>query len=923
MWHKICMFYFSPYSLLPFFSSAVTAALALFAFRRRKVRGAVPLFWLVLGMSGWSLAYALNVSSSWLEAKAVFMKAGICFAELLAVSQVAMALESVDMRGRFSRMMIALISIFPVAVVLSVLTSGWHDMLVSDYVMESRAGLQLLTYSHGPFFDVHYLFVTLTTLMVMALYVYGIFETERGNRLRFVLLIAATALPVIVENFGITPVKGLSLVTSTFCLAGAVMAVAILRYGLFELVPEARERLFEVMADPVLVTDSGNRLMGANAVARALFHLEDGFYGTDLGEAIKGRGELTNAVTSPGWVLAGTRVARDDRGGMWHVTVTALEQVGASHGARLIVLRDVTDRDKAEEALRDSERRFRMISENSSDVIWVLNIAELRLTYVSPSVVNLRGYTPAEVMGQTIDEVLSPWSLEWFKSELPQRLAGFLSGEDTDKTRTVVIDQPHRNGTVVNTEVAYSIITDDKGMPVEILGVSRNVTERRKTEETLRESEARLRELNESLVVAREAAERASAEKTRFLSIMSHEMRTPLHAILGAGELLAATGLDQRQKGYMDAFRRSGSAMKGLLDDMLDFSLIEAGRLELHIGTVGLDDLLEDLKAIFAGQFTARGLTLSVARTVRLPAFIKGDRRRLLQVLSNLTGNALKFTDSGGVSVVLDGPEGVPGRLEVTVSDTGVGISPGRLGTLFEPFSRTVDVKGGLREGTGLGLSISKRLVGMMGGTIAVSSRQGEGSVFTVKIPFEMAEGRTAGDGTVAEIDKVEISRQIAVLPPITLLIVDDLPENILLLRLFFEGTSIDVVVAGSGKAALDLFRSQKFGAVLLDIQLQDMKGTEVVREMRLIESSRGGWRTPVIGLSADAFAESARVALDAGCDRYLTRPAGRAQIIKTISELIAVRQAQAAPTSAEAAVKKLIPDVLRRLGLLANDLSA
>lgn len=364
-----------------------------------------------------------------------------------------------------------------------------------------------------------------------------------------------------------------------------------------------------------------------------------------------------------------------------------------------------------------------------------------------------------------------------------------------------------------------------------------------------------------ALARSRDEATAANQAKSAFLAMMSHELRTPLNGVLGMAHALAASPLDERQHGYVELIEDSGQSLLAILNDILDLSKIEAGRLEIEAITYNLPDLLEAIVALWRAPIAEKGPVLTV-EFHDLPVWVVGDPTRLRQILTNLLSNALKFTERGEIrfSVLYRADE----RLRFQVSDTGAGMSPAVLARLFRDFTQGDASMGRRFGGTGLGLSISRRLCRTMGGDLTAASIEGLGSTFTGSVHV------SAAAAPAQEPDPAEPEAQ-GELPRLQILAVDDNPSNRAVVEALLHALGLEVMLATNGAEALEVLRKTPIDLVLMDINMPVMTGVEALAAIRRGEAGEPGLR--VVALTADAMAGDRERYLALGFDGHLSKP--------------------------------------------------
>lgn len=505
--------------------------------------------------------------------------------------------------------------------------------------------------------------------------------------------------------------------------------------------------------------------------------------------------------------------------------------------------------------LTRSEEHFRSLIDNVSDLIMVADRRGV-ITYHSPSAERLLGYGRDALLNQPLSALVHEEELALLLTDLSSLVV------DPQQVTARDVRMRHRSGGWRHMHVQGRALPSAQGRQQVVLAVQ-DASEQFHMRETLR--------------TAKERAEETGRAKSEFLAMMSHEIRTPMSGIIGLIDLLKATGLSEKQREYVRALDRAGEHLSDLLNDILDFSKIEAQKLDREDIVFDLRKTVSGVLDIFRGRAEAKGLRLKADIPEGLPRLWRGDARHLRQVLANLLGNAVKFTDSGHVEVrvefdaeaaaVASGRSGNRVVLKFAVSDTGIGIPEDKLTDVFEPFAQADTSTSRRHGGTGLGLAISRRLCDLMGGRIWAVSRPGWGSTFFFLLPLQEATPGEVSATTAVELEARRYAHG-------HVLVVDDSDLNCLVLGDMLRGLGLTVDTAANGAEAVRLYQETSYSLVFLDIQMPVMDGFAAAAAMRKAEAGEPpDRRRPIIALSATALKDDRDRALEAGCDDYVVKP--------------------------------------------------
>ena len=554
----------------------------------------------------------------------------------------------------------------------------------------------------------------------------------------------------------------------------------------------------------------------------------------------------------------------------------------------LVASRDISEAVQAESAIRDSEARFRLLADNASDVILVADKNGI-FRYASPSVERLLGYKPEEIVGQNAYTMISA-SHEPSENyrQLPANYAELpTAGTFRVRVRT-------KQGRMVWVETSVQKVPTPDGA-FELHTATRDITDRVEYEAELRATRDRfqkqageLASLAKNLEMERERAERANNAKSRFLAMMSHELRTPMTGILGMADLLLLSELTSEQNSVVRRLIRSAQILLDLLNDILDFSKIEAEQLQVDNAPFYISDITTDLNALFAPLASEKGVALSMMLPAKFQDAVVGDAKRFRQVLVNLVGNAIKFTEKGTVSVTFTQKEMPDGRVELRgdVTDSGIGITEEQLKRLFQPFVQGDVSTSRKYGGSGLGLAITRRLVEALGGKISVTSEPGKGSTFTFTI-LHQPDRHAAPRKPVSS----HRPRHVPEALPTTgqgrrVLLAEDNETTRFLVETMLGKWGYEVDRAANGQQAVEAVAANTYDIVLMDIQMPIMDGSDAIEIIRAREKGAGG-RLPIIALTADLIDSHQRSFLAIGADAIVAKPVNWEALMTEMNRLM------------------------------------
>lgn len=912
--------YYTSYILTVLFSAAVHAILLIYIWRNRTVPAAQGLFALLLSAFGWVFFLSLEFVAINLSLKLIFNNLRISFAVFMAPTILIFALQYTNRSHWLRSNVLALLLAIPISTCILIWTNPLHGLVFRFYHVYPAGGFLIPVRPFGSWIVPLSLYNYILILMTYGVLLQVAIIFRPPYRLQALIIMLAFTPVVIADILFVTQVTpGLPLTPIVDALSSVLIAWALFRYRLLDLVPVAHHAVVQSMADALVVLDMQDRIVELNPTAQ---HLTGSATTTFVGKP------ATDVL--PQWTtwkhMLETNMKYPVEIAYHHPTTFVYYEVQCSplknrsgkQTGWIIILRDITARKQAEDALRTSEANLARAQHIAALGSFHYNVQTNDVTW-SRQFCQIAGLGDAErhMTLQDVQQFMHPDDLH----DIRMALYKVLNGEETLVALDMRLVRP--DGTIRHLHDQFEAVYDDQGNATEIFGIVQDITARKQAEE--------------ELLHAREQAEAANQAKSTFLANMSHELRTPLNAIMGFARILRTRSVSPaRSDEYLDIIYRSGNHLLTLINDVLDIAKIEAGRITLSPEPLDLYALLDDLESLFQLRVQNKDINLIADCHTDVPQTICADEARLRQVLINLLSNAIKFTQHGTVtlSVATVAPispdkNNQPSHndlvtLHFRVSDTGPGISADDLDEIFKPFVQT-EVGRQSQEGTGLGLAISRTLVQLMGSDLQVSSIVREGSTFWF-------------DLTVPVIDEVKPlhppEQYVIGLEPnqttYRVLVVDDQLYNRQVLVSLLETLGFVVREANNGHKALHIWDEWHPHLILMDIRMPVMDGLETARRIKAADTAN---TTHIIAVTASVTEDKRTDILAAGCSEIVFKPIVETSLFASIHRCLGIdfvydeatlprpatatiqqRSENPAPASLDKNLARIDSDILTRL---------
>lgn len=745
--------------------------------------------------------------------------------------------------------------IIPAISFLAVATNNLHHLFYTTTEITNTFGYFHRVLEHGILWWVNVIYSHILVVSGIIQIASMLFKQTHISKVRVTFILLGVITPYSMNTvyvIGFMPFDFLDLTPIAFIFMGIVLTLGIFMTKLFDITPLALDKLFDNIPDAIFVLDPDNYILNANPQARKL--IKSFTDKKDKNPENSVAKMITDFINKHG-----IDAHFEFESSFFEISRSEILNGSKNKIGDLIILRDITDRKNAENEHMKSEKNYRLIAENSSDVIWTMDLNG-NYHYVSPSVYHMLGYTAEENILQPITENLLPESLE-LAMGLINYAAINIKNQIKIEPHTVELQQRHKNGSIIWTEVVISPIYDKDDEFKYFLGVTRNISNRKQIEL--------------DLTAAKERAEESDRLKSAFLANMSHEIRTPMNGILGFLELLKIMKLSEEdKKSYIRIIEESGHRLLDTINDIIEISKIESGQLPLQISDVNIESTINSHYLFFKHQTEEKGIQLiNKCKIEGKHALIKTDKIKLDGILTNLIRNAIKFTKWGQIEI---GNEIRENEIHFYIKDTGIGIPADKQTVIFDRFVQADENNTRCYEGSGLGLSIVKGYIQMLGGDIWVESKENAGSTFFFKIPYNPSTNNYEPFSHSSTGMKIDLD-----FSGIKVLLAEDDNTSSFLIKEILNYYNIKHVHVKNGVECVRAYTLQNdISLILMDLKMPYMDGFEAAKKIKGMNI-----HVPIIALTAYALEGDRKKAIEAGCTDFITKPINTKVLLEAISK--------------------------------------
>ncbi len=876
------------------FSFMITLFVFLLIWKRTENSMGISLPLLILSSGVWSLFYGLELMSYNHQIINLFTSLSYIGIATIPLFWLFFTARYSRMDGWINGYTISLLCIVPIMTIIMVSTNSLHYLYYSSVEFVQYDGITLKKVEPALFWWIHVLYSYMLFFIGFAIVIKLFFSVSKEGRRRIYYIFISSLFPFLVNVlyvFGWRPFGVLDSTPIAFVIMGIAFAIAVFSSKLFDITPFAYDILFTNIPDSIFVLDNNNKIISTNPTAKILL---------DSTKFKDRECEFINAVNMA--------LDIEIEGRIFSKSSTEIVSARGKKIGSLIILREETERHNVENELRSLSEMQRIIMSTASKYINI-NINDIDRA-VSKSLEEIGRFVEADrayIFSYDWDKGIACNTHEWCAPGISPEIDNLKEVPVEYMTEWITA---HKAGRPINIKDVFALPEDDTvRQTLEPQGVKslmaipifegdncygfvgfdsvRKHHIYSEKEESLLFVLAKIFanlnkkvELEHRLIQEKENANAANRAKTEFLANISHEIRTPMNSILGFSEVMLNTSSDPKQKSYLKTILESGRTLLSLINDILDLSKIEAGRLEISPEFADIRAIAEEIKQLFVHKIEEKGIEFIIEFDNNFPRTIVIDEMRLRQILLNIVGNAIKFTEKGSVSIIVKLIEDRGGIIdfEIDIVDTGIGIAKENRDLIFDSFSQLSGIDQKKYGGTGLGLAISKRLCELMGGEISLDSEIGKGSRFSI-----VFSDIKYSDVQIEQDSSFVWDENIIKFKGSKILIVDDIPHNRQLVHTFLERYNLDLIDAENGETSVEIAKNSKPDLIFMDIRMPGMNGYEATEIIKKIPETS---HIPIVALTASTMkSEIARI--NSLFDGYLRKPVQKRTLVNELLKFL------------------------------------
>jgi len=871
------------YLSISLFTAAVISAITTTAIFFRSGHAVKTFAVMMLGVTIWAFGYSFELAMTNLDSILFWVRVEYIGISLIPALWIIFILQFIGYEKYLNRKTITLIWILPIITLLVVWTNRWHNLHYESFELVLIDGLYLLNYEPGAWYTIHviifYCFLTLGFLLLIFRY-----RRERSIfRKQILLVIFGASIPWftnILFLFNFKPLEYLDLTPFSFIITGVIISIGLLRFKLFEVLPFAREKIIEEMTEGILIVDSIYHVIDSNPSFRKIFSLsESNLLGKPIFTIFPHNDQFFKNLEKHQSTSFEYLYQLNDQQILFEVTIKPILVKEDEFNGYFIVFRDITETKKAQEELTYAKELLEETGKLARVGGWNLDleINELKWTSMTKNIFEVDPKFEPD-----LESAINFYYNEKSRKEIRQAIENSKKkNESFELELPIETAKGHKKWVYV---IGNPIFKSKKC--IKMHGSVQDITEKKRSDSRL--------------LRAKKMAESANQAKSEFLANMSHEIRTPLNGIIGFSDLLLQSDLKKDQESYTKIVYQSANSLLEILNDILDLSKIEAGRMELNPDSMDIHKLASKCIDILRYQAESKKLSIRYIVGDDVPDYLILDELRVRQVLINLLGNAIKFTNKGEIELLIDKiiNNKKSEKIRFSVRDTGIGISKLNLKRIFQAFSQEDNSITRKYGGTGLGLTISNRILQLMNSKITVTSVTNEGSTFSFDLDCIEGEKPQIQNDLVDSVSDHEVIPIHAINSEITpqslsrkgeslkILVAEDndtnrfLMKNILL-NLYPKATFFE---ATNGNETVEIYKTENPDIILMDVQMPFKSGFEATIEIR---NSEGGDKVPIIACTAGALKGEREKCLAAGMNDYISKPIVKESVKRVVERWV------------------------------------